>query len=161
MFSGHVFAAKEHPLAEQWTSRRPSRERLPHRPAGFILKEAMRAVALAMALAAGTAQMLAALAQQQRLASQYTAAVAEAGNRMEESMSQPWDDTTAQQLAAFGLSQECRRCLPDGKLQVEVFHEDENTRRITIRIDWRRLSGNRSEPVRLVGWKFRHEETGL
>ena len=28
MFSGNVFAAKEHQLAEKWTSPRPPRERL-------------------------------------------------------------------------------------------------------------------------------------
>lgn len=118
------------------------------------------AVALSVAFVAGVAQMLATVAQQRRSMGQYTAAMNEAGNRMEELMSRPWTETTSEQAASLSLSPECRNRLPDGKLHVDIDEEGEDTRRISIRIDWRRASGGRGEPVRLVGWKFRNEEAG-
>lgn len=128
-------------------------------PTGFILKEAMMALALSLTLAVGVAQMLATVAQQRRSMKQVTAALGEAGNRMEELARRPWGETTPEHLASLGLSEEARQCLPGGKLHVEVADEDDDTRRISIRIDWRRPSGSRGEPVRLIAWKFRNGES--
>lgn len=129
-----------------------------HFPNGFILKEAIMALALSTTLVVGAAQLLVTVAHQRRSASQYAMAVREAGNLMEDLASRPWADTTAQRLSSVQLSEECRRCLSDAKLQVDVEEESHDARRIHLAIDWCRTSGSRGEPVRLVGWKFREQE---
>ena len=118
------------------------------------------AVALAMALIVGIAQLLTMVSQQRRLARQYAVAVREAGNLMEDLVSRSWADTTAERLASVDLSEACRRCLPDASVEVNVVPESDDARRIGIRIEWLRAPGHRGRPVCLVGWKFRHEEDG-
>jgi Tfp pilus assembly protein PilV len=125
---------------------------------GFVLQEAMMAVALALAGVVGVAHLLGIVAQQRRTARQQAAAVGEAGNLMEDLASRRWNEITPQHAASLGLSEECRRALADGNLQVDVVSEDQDSKRISIRIDWRTASGRRGEPVRLVGWRFRDEE---
>lgn len=125
---------------------------------GFLLQEAMMALALVIAILAGLAQLLGMVAQQRRLARQQAVAMAEAGNLMEELASRSWSRIDAKQVASLGLSAECRRVLPDGQLHVDVVEEDQDTKRISVRIDWRGAAGRRSVPVRLVGWSYRREE---
>src|SRR3990172_7174253 len=132
---------------------------------GFVLHETIMALALAMAVVVGIAELLALVAQQRRAAGQYAVAVAEAGNLMEDLVSRPWLDTTAERLAQDPVepSETLRRRLPEANVAVEVADEQSGVQRITVRIDWRRLhglheEGSRCEPVRLVGWKFRDEE---
>ena len=134
--------------------------RNPARPAGFILHETLMALALAMALVVGIAQLLTMVAQQRRVARQYSVAVREAGNLMEEFVSRSWPDTTAERLASADLSEACRSCLPDAGLEVAVVPESDDARRISIQIEWLRAGPHRGRPVSLVGWKFRHEEDG-
>ena len=128
--------------------------------AGFVLHEAMLALALAMAILAGLTQLLGMVAQQRRLARQQVIAMAEAGNLMEDLASRRWNDIAPEQVASLALSEECQRSLPSGKLHVDVVAEDQDTKRISLRIDWRAASGRRGEPVRLVGWIYRSEEVG-
>jgi len=116
------------------------------------------AVALAFALVVGIAQLLTMVSQQRRLARQYSVAVREAGNLMEEMVSRSWADTTAERLASVDLSEACRRCLPDASVDVKMTPESDDARRISVQIKWLRAGGPRGRPVCLVGWKFRHEE---
>lgn len=116
------------------------------------------AVALAVVAVVGAANLLGLVAQQRRTAIRRAAAEAEAANLMEDLASCRWDDITPQHAAATILSDDCRRALPDGRLRVDLVAEDQDSKRITIRIDWRTASGQRSEPVRLVAWKFRDPE---
>lgn len=118
------------------------------------------AIALAMAILAGLAQLLGMVAQQRRLAQQQVIAMAEAGNLMEDLASRHWNDIAPEQVASLALSEECQRSLPDGKLHVDVVAEDQDAKRISLRIDWLAASGRRGEPVRLVGWIYRNEEVG-
>lgn len=118
------------------------------------------AVALAMALLAGLAQLLGMVTQQRRLVRQEVVARTEAGNLMENLASRRWNEIGSEQVASLGLSEECQRSLPDGKLRIEVVSEDQDTKRISLRIDWLCASGRRSQPVRLVGWIYRNEEIG-
>ena len=128
------------------------------RRSGFVLHEAIMGVAMAMAGVVGIAHLLGMVAQERRTADQQAAAAGEAGNLMEDIASRRWSEITPQHAASLKLSNECSRVLPDGKLQVDVTAEDQDTKRITIRIDWRTVSGQRSEPVRLAIWRFRDEE---
>ena len=127
------------------------------RRAGFLLHEAMMAVALALAGTLGVTQLLGMVAQQRRVGQQEAAAAFEAGNLMEDLAARPWDEVTPQLAASLSLSESCRRILPEGKLQVEVVAEDPGAKRIAVRIDWRTASGGRSAPVALTSWRFREE----
>lgn len=128
------------------------------RRSGFLLQEAMMAVALALAGVVGIAQLLGMVAQQRRTAQQQVAAAGEAGNLMEDLASRRWNEITPQYAASLKLTEDCRRILPDGKLQVDVVSEDQDAKRISIRIDWQTASGQRGEPVRLLAWRFRDQE---
>jgi len=116
------------------------------------------AVALSLALVVGIAELLNIVAAERRVARQYAAAVAEAGNLMEEIVSRPWDETSAEQVSSISLSPAASRRLPDAKLSVDSTEEEDGVRRIRVTIDWRTPSGGRHKPVRLVGWKFRQKE---
>jgi type II secretory pathway pseudopilin PulG len=130
------------------------------RPAGFILHESLMAIAMAMALVVGIAQLITLVTQQRRLARQSSVAMREAGNLMEDLVSRNWTETTAEKLASVELSDSARRCLPDAAVKVSVVSEDDDVRRIGIEIGWARTSEHRGRPVCLVGWKFRPEEDG-
>jgi hypothetical protein len=130
------------------------------RPAGFILHEAMMAVALSLALIACIAQVLAMVARQRVLGHQHAVALREAGNLMEDLVSRRWSETAAGQPAPADLSEACSRSLPDAVLAVEVRDDGDDVRRISVRIEWGRGSGRAAKAVQLVGWKFRNEEQG-
>ncbi len=138
------------------TSVHPHRAR---RRGGATVPEAIVGMVIAIAVLAAVAQLLALASQQRRVAAQRAAAVREAGNLMEDLMSRPWADVTAEKLAAVALSESCQHNLPGGRLQVAVASEDESTaKRIGIRIDWQNPSGQRGEPVRLTAWRYPDQE---
>lgn len=130
----------------------------PGRTAGFVVHEAILALALAVTLVVGVTQLLVLVAQQRRLAREQTVAQEEAGNLLETLMTRSWDDTTAQRLAAVELSPECRRWLAEAQLRVEVNDEAADVRRIALELAWRPFCGGRAAPLRLTGWKFRATE---
>lgn len=127
---------------------------------GFLIHEAMMAVGLSMVLVVGIAQLLVMVAQQRRLARQYAVATQEAGNLMEEAVSRPWGDTTAEGLASIDFSETGSSYLPEASLSIDVVDEDAGTRRITIEIEWQSAAGRARDSLQLVGWKFLAEEGG-
>jgi len=122
--------------------------------------EAIVGLVIAVAVLAAVAQLLALASQQRRVAAQRAVAVRESGNLMEDLMSRPWTDVTAEKLAAATLSETCQRSLPGGRLQVDVAAEGEPAaaKRIAIRIDWQNPAGQRGEPVRLTAWRYPDQE---
>jgi hypothetical protein len=116
------------------------------------------AIALALVVVAGVAQLLTRVAQQRCMQQQRATAIREVGNLMEELVARPWSELAGERVPAVTLSESCRRDLPDAELRLNVVGEDETSQRIHVRLDWRLVSGRRSEPVRLVGWRFRDEE---
>jgi hypothetical protein len=108
---------------------------------------------------AGVAQLVGVVAHQRRVGQQKSVAQREAGNLMEDLMSRPWSELVPETTSNIGLSEECERCLPDAKLQVEITAEDEETKRIQIQVDWLNAAQQRGEPVSLVAWRFRNGET--
>jgi len=129
---------------------------------GTLLFEVTVAIALAVAVIAAVTQILLLAAGQRRHTEQRTAAVWEVGNLMEDFLTRPWPDLTAEKLTATELSATCRRTLPDARLQVQVAAEGESDtcRRISIQLDWPNAAGQRVVPVRLVGWRYRLPENG-
>lgn len=131
----------------------------PKQKRGFLLYEAMMALALAMALSVGVAQVLSVVAQQRRLARQHAAAVQEAGNLMEQIAARQWEQAVPG-LSPASLSDAGRAWLPGAELKIEIADEDPGVRRIRIEITWHDPAGKPAAPVCLVGWKFRAEEEG-
>jgi Tfp pilus assembly protein PilV len=127
---------------------------------GFILHEAIMAVAMSMLLVVGIAQLLSTVLQQRRLARQHAVATQEVGNLMEDVVSRDWAKTTQDDLASVALSEACRTCLPDAALSVDVADEDADVRRIRVKIEWQDVSGQATQNVCLVGWKHRSGEAG-
>ena len=127
---------------------------------GATVPEAIVGMVIAIAVLAAVAQLLALASQQRRVAAQRAVAVREAGNLMEDLMSRPWADVTAEKLATVALSESCQRSLPGSRLQVAVASDDKPTaaKRIGIRIDWQNPSGQRGEPVRLTAWRYPDQE---
>lgn len=124
----------------------------------FILHEAMMAVGIAMVLVVGVTQVLVMVTNQQRLARQYTIATREAGNLMEQVVTQSWEGTTSERLASVTLPETCNQHLPNASLSIEMVEEDTTTRRISIAIEWRSAPERAPDSVQLVGWKFRGQE---
>jgi Tfp pilus assembly protein PilV len=127
---------------------------------GFVLHEALMAVAMAMALAVGIAQLLVVVAQQRRLARQYAVATREAGNLMEDLAARSWDDTTTKALKSLELSEAAANYLPEANLSVDVTQEEADIPRITVEIEWQIAPERAEESVRLVSWKFLAKEEG-
>lgn len=117
------------------------------------------ALALAMALSVGVAQILTVVANQRRLARQRAAAVLEAGNLMEQIAARPWEQAAPGQ-SPVSLSRVCRQWLPGAELKVEITGEEPDARRIRIEITWHDPSGQPAAPVCLAGWKFPAKEDG-
>ncbi len=130
------------------------------RRGGATVPEAIVGMVIAVAVLAAVAQLLALASQQRRVAAERAVAVREAGNLMEDLMSRPWADVTAEKLSEVALSDSSRRSLPGGRLQVTVASEDKpvTAKRIGIRIDWQNPSGQRGEPVRLTAWRYLDRE---
>jgi len=128
---------------------------------GATIVEATIAFAISIAVLAGVTQLVALTSNQWRASELRTTAVREAGNLMEDLMSRPWADITAEDLAAVEPSDWCRQTLPDARIRVELNSEgeDDEIKRIGILVDWRNAAGDRAEPVRLVAWRFHDEES--
>ena len=134
------------------------RRRRVRQRSGSLMLEAVVAIVIAVAILLGVAQWLALVAQQRRDLQQHNAAAHEAGNLMEEFASLPWGELTAEKLGAAELSPDCRQCLPDAKLHVEVTAEDDTSKRVRVAIDWPTGHGPCVEAVRLSAWRYPAEE---
>lgn len=116
------------------------------------------AVGLAMALVVGVTQLLLMVTQQQRRAHQQIVAAQAVGNLMEQVVSRPWEDTTAEKLASIALPEASAKQLPDASLSIDVVDEDLATKRIVIVVEWHDSPGYTGDSTRLIGWKFLSEE---
>ena len=88
------------------------------RKKGFLLQDAMMAVALAMAGVVGLAHLLGVVASQRRTAGQQATAVREAGNLMEVLASAVRAQLSPDEMVKVRLSEDCLRSLPDATLRV-------------------------------------------
>lgn len=81
------------------------------------------------------------------------------GNLMERLTARPWDEITAEAMAAVTLPDDLSRQLPGAELRISVatLPEDLSARRLTIELRWEGSSaGTQSPPVRLTAWVYRH-----
>jgi Tfp pilus assembly protein PilV len=131
-----------------------------NRPAGMVIQEAMVGILIIGVVLAGIAQMLTLAAAQRRTGTQRAAAALEAGNLMEDLMTRPWQELTAEGPAGPPVSEWCLHHVPDARLDVDVTQEEAaSAARIDIRIDWPDGSGRYGRPVQLTAWRYSNQES--
>jgi hypothetical protein len=128
---------------------------------GFIIQEASVALILALALFAGLAQLMVMLAHQRRGTEQRLLAIHEVANVMEDVMSRPWAELTAETVGPVDLTTAVAAELQDANLEVQIRDDDESDGRrlIAVQLDWLQPNGTPARSVRLVAWKFRDLES--
>lgn len=84
-------------------------------------------------------------------------AIQEAANVLERLCARPWDELTPEAAGQVQRSEEARRALPDGELQVEVTPTDRepDAKRIAVVVRWPGGPEQPDRSVRLVAWKYR------
>lgn len=139
----------------------PDRRCTVSRRRGSVSHEAVLAVALAITVLVGVAQMLALVSQERRAADLQNTANREAGNVMESLMSRPWNQLTPEAVADWPLSEVCRRRLPNAQLTIEIASPQDtpDAKRIQIGVHWHSPKAASNNAVNLVAWRYRTEET--
>jgi len=84
-------------------------------------------------------------------------AIQEAANVMERLCARPWEELTPEAAGQVQRSDEARRALPDGELQVEIAPPDKELdgKRIVVVLRWPGGPEQPDRSVRLVAWKYR------
>lgn len=149
---------------------------------GTTMVELLVAGVLLVALTAVCVQMLAVLAGHRRAVEQEQTAIREAANLMERLAAVPWDELTPEGVRDVRLSEEARRALPGGELEISVtsskFGEPlagervagdrvagverseppvaqvPGAKRILVSIRWQDRTGRFVRPVRLAAWRY-------
>jgi hypothetical protein len=134
----------------------------PGRRRGFGLIEMAISGLLIAAAMAVTVQVVGRVATDRRSVARRERAVVEASNLMERIAARPFDQITAESLAALGLPEAARASLPGSTLDVKVADSPDAParKRITVEIRWRDRSGQAESPVRLVAWSYRRGGPG-
>lgn len=134
----------------------------PNRRTAFTMTEMIVTLAITSTIMVGGAQLMTFATRHGREVDNRRLAATEAGNLMEQLMTQPWDTLIpdAPALAELTLSDNCRQALPDSQLTVTVADDAaSHARRITIHIDWATNATHRSPGVRVVAWRYPQQET--
>ena len=128
---------------------------------GAIMHEALIAVLLVTMVMAGAAEVLVGVSKQSRAIERRSLARREAGNLMEEAMLMPWQELAAQPDRPLELSETAQTHLtnPQARLNVSVPEGDADVMRIAIEVTWGDVQQRPVRPLRLVAWRYRHEET--
>ncbi len=136
-----------------------SRSRPRPRRSGFGLIEMTVAVMLLAAGMVVTLQVIGWVAVDRRSVGRRERAYLEASNLLERAAARPWDDLTAERLAALRPGEVTARALPGLALAWDVADEAEPipARRVTVEIRWRDRAGKAEATVRLVAWIYRRE----
>jgi len=127
---------------------------------GMTLLELVVAGALLGTILVVCLQLLAATAEQRRAADQRQLAVLEVENAMERLAARPWDELTPQAVATPQLSPSVRGRLPGAELKVEVTASPAEplAKRIAILLRWQDRSGQFTQPVRIVTWRWKEKD---
>jgi hypothetical protein len=98
-----------------------------------------------------------ALGRQRQAVARRACAVQEAVNLLERWTVRDWAAVTPDAVRSLDLSDEAKRVLPAGKLQVEVVpaQNGPDAKRITVVVRWRNSPGRQAAPVRLSAWVHR------
>jgi hypothetical protein len=123
---------------------------------GVALLEVVVAFGLLAVLLTICLQMLAATAVQRRAVDRRAVAVEEAANIIERISALPWDQVTAERLAAIRLSPDAGHSLPNGAvtLAVESSADGPRGKQVQLAITWSDPAGETERPVRLSYWMY-------
>ena len=123
---------------------------------GMTVLELLFAGALLAVLMTVCLQMLSAAAGQRRAAEDRQTAIREAANLMERLSTVAWDDLTPEAVGDVQLSDEARRALPGGELEIQLSSpaEQPEAKRIVVLLRWQDRAGRFVRPVRLVAWRY-------
>lgn len=121
-----------------------------------VLLEVMVAVALLAAMFSVCLQALTAMARQRQVIARRACAVQEAANLLEQWTVRDWAAVTPEAVQSLDLSDEAKRMLPAGRLQVEVVPAGNgpDAKRITVVVRWQNRPGQQPAPVRLSAWVY-------
>ena len=124
---------------------------------GMTMLELLFAGVLLGVLMTVCLQMLSAAAAQRRATDDRQTAIREAANLMERLSTVSFDKLTPEGLGDLKLSDEARRALPGGELQVQLSSppEQPGAKRIVVLLRWQDHTGQFVRPVRLVAWRYR------
>ena len=123
---------------------------------GLTLSELVIASAIAVTAMIGIAQLMYQVTRQYRVTVCRNLVSQEAANIMEDLMSRPWNEITAEEPPAIELSPACLQAVPDAQLELAIAAEEEqeDSRRITIQIHWQTHSTTPTAPTQLVAWRY-------
>ncbi len=101
------------------------------------------------------------MARQQRMVMQRAMATEEVANLMERASVLDWDELTPDRLQQWSMRKELSQRLPNSSLKCDVHASDDVTpaKRIAIELTWTNYAGDTTQPVRLVSWKYRREDS--
>jgi len=121
-----------------------------------MLLEVIVAGVLVAAVMSICLRMLHATAAAHRAAERRQTAVWEAANVMERLGALSWDELTEQRAAEMQLSQEVRRQLPGGELQIELADTpaEPQARLVVVLVRWQDRSGRFVRPVQLAAFRY-------
>ena len=124
---------------------------------GISLMEMTAAGILLAVMMTVCLQFLRATGHQRRGLQARRTAIQEAANVMERVCARPWGELTPELAAQVQRSEEARRALPDGELQVEVTPTDQEPdgKRVAVVVRWPGGPEQPDRSVRLVAWKYR------
>jgi type II secretory pathway pseudopilin PulG len=124
---------------------------------GMTMLELLFAGALLAALATVCLQMLSAAAAQRRAADDRQRAILEAANLMERLSTVSFEKLTPEGVGQVQLSEEARRALPGGELEIQLTSapEEPEAKRIILLLRWQDHTGQFVRPVWLVAWRYR------
>jgi len=124
---------------------------------GMTMLELLFAGVLLGVLMTVCLQMLSAAAAQRRAGDDRQTAIREAANLMERLSTVSFDGLTPEGVANVQLSDEARRALLGGELEIQLSSppEQPGAKRIVVLLRWQDHTGQFVRPVRLVAWRYR------
>ena len=134
-----------------------SNRRMIIRRRGVSLIELAAAGVLLAVILAVCAQFFRATAIQRRGLEARRVAMQEVANLMERLCARPWEEITPESPGPIEPSEEGRKALADGQVEIDVFQPDDepSAKRITVVLRWQPQPDQPPRSVRLVAWKYR------
>jgi len=128
---------------------------------GYLLIDALAAIALLAAGALLLANLLSAIALQKRELEQRTAATQLAANLLEQELTKPWSDVKSEPQIKLG--EDLARLLPNGEAAIAVDatpaeKDVPEGKQVVVSVTWGKKNAVSARSVRLAGWKFARQE---
>ena len=126
---------------------------------GMTIMELLASMALLAAAMVALVQFTVLVGRYRQALEHRRLALQELANQAERLALTAWDETAADKLKTWQVSQELAEALPRATCQASVSEEPGQpvSRRIHLQIVWTNSAGQQVEPVSLAIWKFKLE----